>query len=62
MFFYENICENKFFHCLVSYKDPFPSVLQNKCSQNIRTIHRKAPMLESLSDKDAGFQTYNFNR
>ena len=32
-------------------KQPFPDVLQNRCSWKVFKIHRKTPMLESLFNK-----------
>ena len=32
-------------------KQPFPDVIQNRCSEKFRNIHRKTPVLETLFNK-----------
>ena len=41
-------------------KQPFADVLQNSYFKNFRNIHRKTPVLESLSNKVAALKAYNF--
>ena len=41
-------------------KQPFAYLLQNRCSEKLGNIHRKAHVLESLFNKALGRQTCNF--
>ena len=43
-------------------KQPFADVLRSRCSQKLRNIQRKTPVLEYFFNKFAGLQVYNFTR
>ena len=69
----EILLEDSFSICIVNFpflwsvftlhfvqKQLFTDVLQNRCSQKFRNIHRKTPVLESLFDKVAGLSRASF--
>ena len=41
-------------------EQPFADILQNRCCEKFDNVHRKAPVLESLFNKVAGFKAWNF--
>ena len=51
--FWENILFNSHVACYVilTFKQPFTDVLQNRCSWKFLNIHRKKPVLKPLFDK-----------
>ena len=40
--------------CFYMQKQPFTDVLKIRCSEKVRKIHRKTPVLESLFNKNIG--------